>query len=589
MYNGQVKLVDFGVAKASQSAQASSRVQGKFSYMAPEKLRGECGDRRSDLWSLGCVLWESLTLKRLFKGGSDSETMQQVLELPIRAPSQINGDVPADFDPIVLRALERDASRRYPTAKAIGADLEDVLRKHGYAAKNDLIAKYMQATFEPHIAARKKLLQQVSSKGRASRDVLEAAFNDRALASGTPIIPAGELRGTLVAPLQPVSAARDASSSHSLPHIPAHDASSSGSLPHIPAHDASSSHSLLHIPAHDASSSGSLPQIPAQGASSRGSLPQILAQGASSSGSLPQILAQGASRHHAPPGIPVTSTLSSALGAVGDGPTLVEPPIPLDRGWLQGPRKYAVAAGATIAILMVISVLLGRRGSEPAIELSSIPLTANPGDAPMRPSASQPPIAAPRAAALPTAAPPRPAASSATEPPPPPASSAPAPLPSRAPPPARREPAREAAVEARASVEPRHEVPSHNDRRDTARPAPTETPADLDIPVTRLVPSPAVRHAPIARSAPPPDRINPGEVSRAALQAWVHGDSRTAINLYRRTLQAAPSYAPAWRGIGLVYEKLGEKSAARAAFQRYLQLVPSAADAAGIRARLTPP
>src|SRR6185436_5345901 len=68
LYNGRVKLVDFGVAKAGQSAATNARVQGKFGYMAPEKLRGDAGDRRSDLWSLGCVLWESLTLTRLFKG-----------------------------------------------------------------------------------------------------------------------------------------------------------------------------------------------------------------------------------------------------------------------------------------------------------------------------------------------------------------------------------------------------------------------------------------------------------------------------------------------------------------------------------------
>ncbi len=70
LYNGQVKLVDFGVAKATQSMSGSQprRVQGKFSYMAPEKLRGHAGDRRSDIWSLGCVLWESLTLEAPVQG-----------------------------------------------------------------------------------------------------------------------------------------------------------------------------------------------------------------------------------------------------------------------------------------------------------------------------------------------------------------------------------------------------------------------------------------------------------------------------------------------------------------------------------------
>lgn len=191
LYNGQTKLVDFGVAKATQSAAGTAvraKVQGKFSYMAPEKLRGGAGDRRSDIWSLGCVLWEALTLRRLFKGGNDSETMRQVLETTIALPSSVNGEVVADFDPIVMKALERDPANRYATAKEMAADLEEVLRQHKYGGKNDVIAKYMQATFDAHIVARKKLLQEVSSKGRASADVLEAAFNEPQLASGTPAL-----------------------------------------------------------------------------------------------------------------------------------------------------------------------------------------------------------------------------------------------------------------------------------------------------------------------------------------------------------------------------------------------------------------
>ncbi|HEY0993712.1 MAG TPA: serine/threonine-protein kinase, partial [Kofleriaceae bacterium] len=180
LYTGQVKLVDFGVAKATQSAAARSKLGGKFGYMAPEKLRGGPGDRRSDIWSLGCVLWEALTLRRLFNAATDFETMRQVLNSPIAPPSKVNGDVPADFDAIVLQALARDPVQRYATAKAMAAELEEVLRKHGYAAKNDRIARYMQAAFHDRIAARKKLLQEVSSQGRASPDVVRAAFRDSA-------------------------------------------------------------------------------------------------------------------------------------------------------------------------------------------------------------------------------------------------------------------------------------------------------------------------------------------------------------------------------------------------------------------------
>jgi len=186
LYNGQVKLVDFGVAKASQSATGEkNRVQGKFSYMAPEKLQGSAGDRRSDIWSLGVVLWEAITLKRLFRGGNEADTMHQVLEMPLQPPSTINGDVPPVFDGIVMRALARDPDDRYPTAKELADDLEHVLTQARYGAKNDPIARYMQDTFRDHIAARKKLLQEVATKGTASTEILDLAFSEPLIASGS--------------------------------------------------------------------------------------------------------------------------------------------------------------------------------------------------------------------------------------------------------------------------------------------------------------------------------------------------------------------------------------------------------------------
>jgi serine/threonine-protein kinase len=185
LYNGQVKLVDFGVAKASQSAGPKAKVQGKFSYMAPEKLKGQPGDRRSDIFSLGCVMWEALTLKRLFRGGNDGETMKQVLEMAVQPPSKINGDVPAEYDPIVMRALDRDPDRRQRTAKELAVEIEELLRKRGYGAKNDRVAKYMQDTFKGHIDARKKLVQEVVSKGAPTAETLGAAFSE-ALANGSP-------------------------------------------------------------------------------------------------------------------------------------------------------------------------------------------------------------------------------------------------------------------------------------------------------------------------------------------------------------------------------------------------------------------
>ncbi|HET9990295.1 MAG TPA: serine/threonine-protein kinase, partial [Kofleriaceae bacterium] len=205
LYNGSVKLVDFGVAKANQTVSGpKAKVQGKFSYMAPEKLKGSPGDRRSDIFSLGCVMWEALTLKRLFRGGNDADTMKQVLGLAIQLPSKVNPDVPPELDPIVMRALDRDPAKRQATAKHMADAIEEVLLNRGYGARNDRIAKYMQDTFKDHIEARKKLVQEVVSKGSASAEIVDAAFApEMQIASGSPRATRGDFSVVTPLPLRP--------------------------------------------------------------------------------------------------------------------------------------------------------------------------------------------------------------------------------------------------------------------------------------------------------------------------------------------------------------------------------------------------
>ncbi len=178
LYSGQVKLLDFGVAKASRTAAKTDQLFGKLAYMAPEKLDERPGDRRSDIWSLGCVLWEALTFKRLFKGATDIEIVREVRYVNVPAPSQVNPDVPPELDPIVLKALQRDPFRRYQTAHEMGTALEEVLSAKGYPSKNFRIAAYMMGAFSEHIAARERLLRQISGETRPSAEVIDAAFSD---------------------------------------------------------------------------------------------------------------------------------------------------------------------------------------------------------------------------------------------------------------------------------------------------------------------------------------------------------------------------------------------------------------------------
>ncbi len=111
--SGGVKLLDFGIAKTKGEFTLGENTEtgvckGKLPYLSPEQVEGHPLDRRSDLFTLGVVLWEALTGRRLFLGRTDYETMQNVLERPVPPPSSLRPDAPAALDAIVLRALARD-------------------------------------------------------------------------------------------------------------------------------------------------------------------------------------------------------------------------------------------------------------------------------------------------------------------------------------------------------------------------------------------------------------------------------------------------------------------------------------------------
>jgi serine/threonine protein kinase len=126
---GSIKLLDFGVAKyrASQARSQAGTVKGKPAYLAPETLERREVDRRSDLFSLGVVLHELLTVESLFEGDSHAITFHKLLNMKIAPPSRYRDDVPPALDAIVMKALERDPERRYQTAHEMAEDLDQLL------------------------------------------------------------------------------------------------------------------------------------------------------------------------------------------------------------------------------------------------------------------------------------------------------------------------------------------------------------------------------------------------------------------------------------------------------------------------------
>ena len=162
-YDGVVQVVDFGIASARQRVHNTStgQVKGTFPYMAPEQMTSGVADRRVDVWALGVVLWELLTLKRLFRRDTDVNTMYAVLSDEIRAPSDYRPEIPRELDEIVMKALQRDPAMRYQTAREMGQGLRKFLAHSNNVVGPVELSDWMGEIF-PQGEARKTQLMEIA-------------------------------------------------------------------------------------------------------------------------------------------------------------------------------------------------------------------------------------------------------------------------------------------------------------------------------------------------------------------------------------------------------------------------------------------
>lgn len=128
---GEVKLVDFGIAKAASKAShtQSGALKGKLLYMSPEQAFGRPTDARTDIFSLAIVLFEMLTGRKLFYGDSEMSILEKVREAKLPDFAEYRASIPEGLEKILRRALEKDLSRRYPDCKALQLDLERFARQ----------------------------------------------------------------------------------------------------------------------------------------------------------------------------------------------------------------------------------------------------------------------------------------------------------------------------------------------------------------------------------------------------------------------------------------------------------------------------
>ncbi len=153
-FDGAVKLIDFGVAKALDRQQhtATGILKGKYPYMSPEQASGEEIDHRSDLFSLGTILWELLTRSRLFKGTTDMITIRRVRDCQVQRPSQVNPELPVRVDELVLHALARQPGDRYPDAAAFRLAIEDFIVTERLPASSAHLVSYLKELYGEEIS-----------------------------------------------------------------------------------------------------------------------------------------------------------------------------------------------------------------------------------------------------------------------------------------------------------------------------------------------------------------------------------------------------------------------------------------------------
>lgn len=159
-YDGGVKVVDFGIAKAasSQHHTVAGTLKGKIPYMSPEQCRGEPVDCRSDIFSIGTLLWELTTGTRLFAGDNEFAIINRVASGDVPAPRTIRPDYPPELEAIVMRALKADRNERYSSALDLQIDLEDFAREARLPVSSARVARFMRELFAQEIASGHEML-----------------------------------------------------------------------------------------------------------------------------------------------------------------------------------------------------------------------------------------------------------------------------------------------------------------------------------------------------------------------------------------------------------------------------------------------
>jgi serine/threonine protein kinase len=191
-YDGAVKLLDFGIAKAlggeeqpEETGTQRGTLKGKFAYMAPEQTQGVDVDRRIDIFATGIVLHEILTGRRLFKGENDLQTVEKVRVCDVPPPSLQNPLCPPELDVIVLKALAKYRDDRFQSASEMADALDDVV--HAARFQPSHLAQLMRDLFPAEAGGGDA--RNTSSSARITQSLTGSSSRPYSPAMRSPTIP----------------------------------------------------------------------------------------------------------------------------------------------------------------------------------------------------------------------------------------------------------------------------------------------------------------------------------------------------------------------------------------------------------------
>jgi len=159
-FEGEVKIVDFGIAKAESQIETTraGTLKGKFGYMSPEQAEGQAVDLRTDIFSLGIVLWELLAHDRLFVANNEINTLRKIRDCQIPSLRKINPNIHTELERISQKSLARDRNLRYQTGAALHRDLNRFLNRQYPDFSPQDFSVFIKSVFADEILSLRKRL-----------------------------------------------------------------------------------------------------------------------------------------------------------------------------------------------------------------------------------------------------------------------------------------------------------------------------------------------------------------------------------------------------------------------------------------------